>query len=218
MTPALTLLATLVGAYLIGAIPFGLIIGKMKGVNIRDHGSGNIGATNVLRVLGKPLGITCFILDFGKGLVPVLLARQLCQHQAPEWIDWLPLTAVFATVLGHVFSCFVNFKGGKGVATSAGAIMAVAPLPTTAALVIWLIVFRLSGYVSLGSIVAAFALPLCAVFQGRLYGDKLLPLPSLILFTVMAILVIWLHRANITRLRNGTESSFKRKKEAEESK
>ncbi len=218
MTPVLTLVVILVGSYLIGAIPFGLVIGKMKGINIREHGSGNIGATNVLRVLGKPLGITCFILDFGKGLVPVLLAQKLCGLHAPDWQDWLPLTAVFATVLGHVFSCFVNFKGGKGVATSAGAIMAVAPLPTTAALVVWLIVFRLSGYVSLGSIVAAMALPLCAVFQGRLYGTQKLPLPSLILFAIMAALVIWLHRANIGRLRQGTESSFKRKKETEESK
>ncbi|MEN9361722.1 MAG: glycerol-3-phosphate 1-O-acyltransferase PlsY [Verrucomicrobiota bacterium] len=218
MTPALTLVCILLGAYLIGAIPFGLIIGKMKGVNIREHGSGNIGATNVLRVLGKPLGITCFVLDFGKGLVPVLLAQELCRRHAQDWIDWLPLTAVFATVLGHVFSCFVNFKGGKGVATSAGAIMAVAPLPTAIALIVWLLVFRLSGYVSLGSIVAAIALPLCAVFQGRLYGSEKLPLPSLILFAVMAILVIWLHRANIARLRQGTESSFKRKNEAEESK
>lgn len=192
---------TLIVCYLIGSIPFGFLIAKAKGVDIRTVGSGNIGATNVLRTFGKKFGIPCFLLDFLKGLLPVLITIQLTDN------EYAPICAVAGTVLGHVFTIFLKFKGGKGVATTAGALTGLAPLAVLAGMAIWFIILKLTGYVSLGSIIAAIVLPIMIWFD--LFGE--VSVERKYFFIVMGILVAWRHRTNIQRLIKGEESSFKKK-------
>ncbi|MBM4152103.1 MAG: glycerol-3-phosphate 1-O-acyltransferase PlsY [Kiritimatiellaceae bacterium] len=187
-------------SYGIGSIPFGLLLAKTQGKDIRKMGSGNIGATNVLRCLGKPLGITCFVLDVLKGLLPALLFPTL-----GVGAHWGILFGT-AAILGHNFPIFLKFKGGKGVATSAGVLLGVAPLAVCAGLITWGIVFRLSGYVSLGSIIAALVVALVSWLRVGHYG-----LPTVIALSLLCALTIWRHRSNIQRLRNGTENKFQRK-------
>lgn len=193
---ALTLLA-----YLIGSIPFGLLLAKTKGVDIREQGSGNIGATNVLRCLGKPLGITCFTLDVLKGFLPAALFPMFGKIGA----DFPSIGILFgaAAILGHNFPVFLKFKGGKGVATSAGVLLGVAPLAVGLGILIWGIVFFVSGYVSLGSIVAAVAVAI----TGWVRYDTI----TAIALTLLGALAVWRHRANIKRLLAGTENRFQRK-------
>jgi glycerol-3-phosphate acyltransferase PlsY len=187
-------------SYLIGSIPFGLLIAKSKGKDIRAMGSGNIGATNVLRCLGKPTGITCFALDVLKGFLPAFFFPTLT-----EGGEGFGILFGIAAILGHNFPIFLKFKGGKGIATSAGVLLGVAPLAVLIGLVVWTVVFFTSGYVSLGSIVAAVAV----VATGWSTGYSLLVAIAL---TLLGALAIWRHRANIQRLINGTESKFERKK------
>lgn len=213
------------GAYLIGSIPFGVIIGRCKGVDIRAHGSKNIGATNVGRILGKRLGLLCFGLDVLKGAVAVLaagvvngtLGKRAAELSAPEM--WLWLAVAGAAVLGHMFSLFLGFRGGKGVATGFGAAVAmweVLTLPALGALVVWYAALRLFKYVSLASILAAISLPvgylLTVVPQDaadRPFAEVLDHLirtsPPLVGTLLIALLVIWAHRGNIARLRRGDE-------------
>lgn len=199
--------------FLAGSIPFGFFIGKAKGIDIRKLGSGNIGATNLGRLLGRRYFFLCFTLDVLKGLLPTLLAGYLLRFGAEGVWFWL-LCAV-APVLGHVFCPWLGFKGGKGVATGLGAVVAVYPVLTFAAagaFVIWAITAGASRYISLASIVAAASLPLwCA---GFLYlgepsprtGERLATgWPYLVTCAALAILVVWTHRQNIRRLRSGTE-------------
>ena len=202
----------LIASYLIGSIPFGLLIGKINKIDIRDHGSGNIGATNVLRTLGKKWGYCCFLLDFLKGFTPVMCFKMIIMNSdAPDTVKSyaIPLL-VFATVGGHVFSLFLKFKGGKGIATSAGAIMALAPYPVLVVLVIWILLFKMTGYVSLASILAGAALPFLALLSNYLKLSTLQN-PTIAMLFILAILVVVTHRANIKRLLNGTESSFKKR-------
>ena len=203
----------IVGAYLVGAIPFGLIIGKLNGVDIRTVGSGNIGATNVTRAVGKTAGKVCFFLDFLKGALPVLAAQLIYPG-----VHWLALVCGGAAVIGHIFPVYLKFKGGKGIATAAGGAFAIAPLPLIVALALWGIVFEISRYVSLASIVAAAALPLSALVL-RLTVDPVtapwylrVKTITVIAFAVIGVLAIFRHRSNIQRLLNGTESRFERKK------
>lgn len=186
-------------AYLIGSIPFGLLISKAKGVDIRKQGSGNIGATNVLRCLGKPLGITCFVLDALKGFLPAALFPMIGKVDPTFGI-------LFGTaaILGHNFPIFLKFKGGKGVATSAGVLLGVAPLAVVIGLLTWVIVFKTSGYVSLGSIIAALAVIATGWTAG--YGSVIATA-----LTLLGALTIYRHRENIKRLANGTENKFCRK-------
>jgi len=191
-------------SYLLGAVPFGLLIGRLKGIDIRRHGSGNIGATNVLRVLGKPLGITTFILDALKGFVPAFFAPRLgADGLDPQVLSIL--CGVFA-ILGHNFPVFLGFKGGKGVATSAGMLVGLAPPVALIGLCAWAVFFFTFRYVSLASILASAIAGVAGwwVYPGP---GKLLPA----VLSVLAVLVILRHRANITRLLNGTESKFNRK-------
>ena len=185
-------------SYLIGSVPFGLIIGKTQGKDIRQMGSGNIGATNVLRCLGKPLGITCFILDVLKGFLPAFLFWRAAGVSA----DFGILFGA-AAIIGHNFPVFLKFKGGKGVATSAGVLLGVAPAAVAIGLITWLIVFKISGYVSLGSIVAAGVV----VIAGWFFCT---PVTAGAL-TLLGALSIWRHRSNIVRLKNGTENKFTKK-------
>ncbi|MEO5917882.1 MAG: glycerol-3-phosphate 1-O-acyltransferase PlsY [Luteolibacter sp.] len=231
-------------AFLLGSIPFGLLIARAKGINIRDHGSGNIGATNVLRVVGKKYGITCLLLDALKGFIPVVVAINLVQiagkgnalHFAAldHFALVLPAAEQFkgqlihvltalAAVLGHNYSPWVGFKGGKGIATSAGVLLALMPAGIALLIIVWLVVFAASRYVSLASIVAAAALPLITHIGARfhhLQNDKSLPTlweagtwnkPLFVFSLVIAVLAIWKHRSNIERLLAGTENRFTRK-------
>lgn len=213
MTLLTLYLVSIITAYFLGSIPFGLLIGKINKIDIRDHGSGNIGATNVLRTLGKKWGYTCFLLDFLKGLLPVLLLSNFAEGQdiSETAKSWIPAVAMIATVCGHIFSIFLKFKGGKGVATSAGAIMALSWPTILAGLVVWGILFKAKGYVSLASILAGLSLPIFELILGFIKGQQ--SVPNLLLFTLAAVLVTVMHKSNIKRLREGTEASFKKKKE-----
>jgi glycerol-3-phosphate acyltransferase PlsY len=209
------LIAIIVGScYLIGSIPFGLIFGKINKIDIREHGSGNIGATNVLRTLGKRWGFTCFACDLLKGLLPVLGAKYLTVHYIPDALEYTPAIAIVSTVLGHVYSIFLKFKGGKGIATSAGAIIAIAPYSLLVCLIIWIIIFKSSGYVSLASIIAAIAIPFFSFLENSLKLHAPISNFSIGILFAIAVLVTLKHKSNIKRLMKGTESSFKKKPEA----
>lgn len=212
-------------AYLTGAIPFGVFIGWSRGIDIRSHGSKNIGATNVGRVLGRGLGVLCFVLDFLKGAAPVIAAGLWHQtlgrdaHLLTASQMWGWLAVMLATVLGHMFPVYLGFRGGKGVATTFGAMVAMYPLLTFAALgaiAVWYVSLRLFKYVSLASILAAASLPvgcLLSVLPRQAFDQPLADTmdglshasPPLIITAVLAGLVIYRHRANIGRLRRGEE-------------
>lgn len=190
-------------SYVVGSTPWGLLIGKFNGLDIRRHGSGNIGATNVRRVLGRDWGVACFALDFLKGLIPVLIFR----NWAGEGNEMPGLLAAAATVCGHVFPFWLRFKGGKGVATTVGALVAVAFWPVIICLVAWVVMFYLSHYVSVASLVAAAVLPLAHLILRRsdAFG------PTLVLLIALAGLIVVRHRSNIRRLIEGTEHRFGQK-------
>lgn len=206
---ALQYLLTALCAYLVGAVPFGFLIGRCYGVDIRKVGSGNIGATNVTRSIGKWQGKLCFLLDLLKGALPVAVV-QLTYPDLPS----LALLAGTATIAGHIFPIYLNFKGGKGISTAAGVALALAPIPLLAAFAIWVVTFLTSRYVSLASIVAAAMLPiLTAIFMVTGVGTATAKSPIvLVFFIIIAILAIYRHKSNIARLRNGTESRFEKKK------
>ena len=207
----------ILAAYVIGATPFGFLMGKAKGLDIRNHGSGNIGATNVLRIVGKKEGIIVFGLDVLKGLVPVLvgqrLAAQILGEHAGQWLSVVCVLIALATILGHNHTFWLGFKGGKGVATSGGALVALMPWAVLAALVVWLAVFYAKRYVSLASICAAATIPAALLVQGALCGRHEPPL--LLLALLVALLGIWRHRLNIVRLRAGTENRMGKKPKKE---
>ena len=197
-----------VTGYLIGSIPFGFIIGKLKGIYIRTVGSGNIRATNVTRAVSPLAGKICFALDFCKGLLPVLALKLLVSKgiiTAPA-LGLGELAVIFAVVLGHMFTCFLGFKGGKGIATAVGGVAAIAPLPAVAAFLTWLVIFKASGYVSLGSILGAVSLP---IWMAVLTLLKVTAFPGwsvMIFFVLLAAVATWTHRSNIRRLLDGTET------------
>lgn len=188
------------GAYLLGSVPFALVISRVFfRIDIREHGSGNVGATNVVRVLGRGPGIACFLLDFLKGLVPTWLGG----HFGLPW--WAVLLLGVATILGHSRSVFLRFTGGKSVATGAGVIVALSPWVGLSALAVWAVVFALGRIVSLGSILAAASLPLLMV----LFRE---PVPYVVFSVVVALYVILRHRSNIERLLKGQEQRMGTKK------
>jgi glycerol-3-phosphate acyltransferase PlsY len=198
-------------AYLLGSIPFGLIVGKSRGVDPRTSGSGNIGATNVGRLLGRKFFALVFTLDLLKGLLPMLAAAAALRGETPErrtYVLWLLVGA--AAILGHMFSLFLGFRGGKGVATSTGVLLGLWPYCTLPALVgaaVWVVAFKLWRYVSLASIVGAAAFPVAYAGIGLARGWDVLgrQLPLLVFAVAMAGLIVYKHRTNIARLRAGTE-------------
>jgi len=208
--PILSYLLTVLGAYLLGSIPTGFLAAKAKGIDIRSVGSGNIGATNAMRVLGKPAGITVLLLDAAKGFLAVCLATGLARHggQTDETIATLRVLAGIGAVLGHNYTCWLKFKGGKGIATTAGVYLALAPWALLAALVFFLLTVVTTRYVSLGSIFGAVALP---AFVWVLHPHELL---LGIVTTALGLLAIYKHKGNIQRLRAGTENRLGQKKEA----
>lgn len=194
-----------IAAYLLGSIPFGYLIVKMgRGSDVRGAGSGNIGATNVTRVAGKAAGLATLMLDAGKGYLAVWLAMRW-SHENIRWM----MAAAVAVVLGHTFSCWLRFRGGKGVATGLGVFLAVVWQAVLATLLVWLVVVAFWRYVSLGSVVAAAALPILVYL---FYAPRHAP-PLAVSFgsVAVAIIVIFKHRENIARLIAGTESRLKRK-------
>lgn len=207
---------SVLAAYLIGAIPFGLIIGWMRGVDIRKVGSGNIGATNLGRVAGRKWGLLGFLLDVLKGALPVLVAGLYFGWitddvlLAPAAWQWL-LIAV-AAIIGHVYPVYLGFRGGKGVATSFGVLLGVWPyltIPAVAGLLTWLLFASALRYVSLASVVAAVLLP-CFIALAAACSSRTFALsPFLIVTSLMALLVVVRHRSNIVRLLQGTENRLK---------
>jgi acyl phosphate:glycerol-3-phosphate acyltransferase len=204
----MVLLFSIVGmAYLLGSIPCGYIAGRLAGIDVREHGSGNIGATNVLRVLGKPWGFAVFFADALKGLVAVRLAFIMVagRPEAQAYADSYAILAAAACVVGHSFPVWLKFKGGKGVATSAGALFGVEPIAAFSIFLVWVVVFLITRYVSVASILAATALPIVVAMLSKTHG------PVVFYFSLaMTVLVVWRHRSNMSRLLNGTEQRFTR--------
>lgn len=220
MPPLAHWLVFMLLAFLLGSIPFGLLIARAKGIDIRKHGSGNIGATNVGRVLGKKYFVICFTLDFLKGFCPTLLAGVYFgisgRMDVPREAAYLWLTVMLCPVLGHVFSPWIGFKGGKGVATGLGSALGLFPVFTIAGLfagAVFGVVARTTRYVSVASMAAGLSVP---IFVLLLYvfinvgTSRRVPFESSVPFLgfgcVLAALVIWTHRANIKRLRAGIEN------------
>jgi glycerol-3-phosphate acyltransferase PlsY len=206
-------LILIIPAYLLGSIPFGLIIAKAHGKDLRSIGSGNIGATNVSRALGRKWAYFCFVLDGLKGFVPTLVAVLLISA-APSITDLLLTLAVgVAAILGHIFPIYIKFKGGKGVTTSFGVALGLWPFYTLCALfafALWAVVVLIWRYVSLASIVASVAFPLALVLAIILVHDWKLPQlwPLLIAAVAIPVMVIIRHRENIKRLLAGTETKI----------
>ena len=223
-------------AFLLGSIPFGLLIAKSQGINIREHGSGNIGATNVLRVVGKKFGISCFILDFIKGLVPSLIGISLIQYAGQDqtmtikalssWattfpadsrasIQTLQLATGLCAILGHNYSPWVGFKGGKGIATSAGVFCAFAPFAIPVLILVWCAFFFTTRYVSVASIAASIGLPLTVLWGSWFHGkiaDGSWNKPLFFFSLFIGAMAVWKHRSNIKKLMNGTDNRFSPKK------
>ncbi|OVE73810.1 acyl-phosphate glycerol 3-phosphate acyltransferase [bacterium B17] len=197
-------------AYLFGAIPFGLLAAKSKGIDIRTAGSGNIGATNVLRVMGKKWGILVLLLDAMKGFIPAKFFPILAASQAENInIQGLGVACALLAVAGHNWPVYLKFKGGKGIATTAGALLGFAPAALGTGLAAWIIVFAISKYVSLASITAALVIPTYAWIMYRSDGF-LIP----IILTLLGTVAIIRHKANISRLLSGTESKIEKKRDA----
>ncbi len=215
--------AAVAASYLVGAIPFGFVLARvLKGVDVRRIGSGNIGATNVARAAGPRIGILAFVLDVAKGAaaataIPLaawawsrgtgpgaegLAAFMRAAYSDGSYLE-LAMACGMAAIVGHVWTIFLGFRGGKGVATSLGVLLGLAPWPTLAALFLWALVTRVTGYVSIGSIVAAAALPavLAILHRHTLARDWRL----LVFALLVAAIVVWRHRGNVKRLREGTE-------------
>lgn len=219
----------IVGAYLLGSIPFGVLIGRIKGVNIREHGSRNIGATNVGRVLGRKFGFLCFFLDMSKGAVPVLIAGLQSDvigrnpMELPGGELWLWMFVAIAALLGHMYSVFLGFGGGKGVATAFGSLVAMWPvltIPALIALAAWIIVVMSTRVISLASMTAATVVPIATLISLFIAdGDardtantsaRLVNASAPMTITIaIAALVLWRHRSNIRRLLRGEEHIVK---------
>ena len=183
----------LVIAYLLGSIPFAYIAGRLHGVDLRTVGSGNLGATNVFRTLGRTVGVVVMILDIAKGAAAVLIAQWLAGGA------WWPLAAGALAILGHVFPVWTGFKGGKGVAVAGGALIGLVPAASGVLIVLWLLLVVLTRYVSVASIVCALAAaPLAWAFGA--------PWSYVAFIALAGLFVIWKHRENIQRLLHGTEN------------
>ena len=206
---SLPIVAALIIAYLLGAVPFGMLLARLKGVDIRKAGSGNIGATNVFRSVSKALGITTFVLDFLKGFLPAFLFPILLQRIAgvDDPAKWLALGCGAAAIAGHNWPVYLRFKGGKGVATGAGMLAGVFPHGIVIGLAVWILCLLLSGYVSLSSVLAALTVAVSG-WLFFLYGGSSLPVA--VILSILCALIILRHAPNIRRLCNGTEHRFKR--------
>ncbi|HET6402640.1 MAG TPA: glycerol-3-phosphate 1-O-acyltransferase PlsY [Candidatus Kapabacteria bacterium] len=212
----INLVFVIIASYLIGSIPFGVIISKrFRGFDIRTKGSGNIGSTNAFRVLGWKLGLAVQILDLAKGLGVILLATAFFNglpfHNATPFQDItvFRLIAGCSAVVGHVFTIFAGFRGGKGISTTAGMLIGIAPVELAVAVGIFLLVVFLSGYVSLASIIAAITLPTTMFLRENAFGVQITGYNTLIFFAIgLSSFLIYTHRANIKRLLAKREHRF----------
>jgi glycerol-3-phosphate acyltransferase PlsY len=198
-------------AYLLGSIPSGYIAGRIGGIDVRKVGSGNVGATNVTRVLGKRFGYPVFVVDFGKGLAAVTVGMMIAKsaQPSPKFIDLCGAGTAIFSVVSHSYPIWLGFKGGKGVATSLGSLFGLNWVAASIACVVWILIFQVTRYVSLSSIAAAAALPLTIAIMLLL---KQLQTPILLYFSLcLAAIIIMRHRSNLSRLFNGTETRFARK-------
>ena len=195
------IILSFVFAYLIGSIPTSYLMGKIiKGIDIRDYGSGNVGATNALRVLGTKIGIITLLIDIGKGFFAVQIGKQLVSEPTNLFLIGTGLLAI----IGHIFTIFLKFKGGKGVATSTGVFIALSPLPIAIALIVFVVTVWISKYVSLGSMVAAlvfFLLELMVNVRNRFANVELL----IFIFLLMVFIIVR-HKTNIKRIIDGNEN------------
>jgi len=212
MTTAMIYSVCGVLAYLLGAIPFGLLIARAKGVDIRTVGSGNIGATNVFRALGKWWGLLAFACDALKGFIPASVFPLLAKTMGASGGGVvLPLVCACLTIAGHNWPVYLRFKGGKGVATSVGALVGLAPMAAVIGLLTWALVFVATRYVSAASIAASIMVAGAVWF---FYAETGVLLPSVL--TVLCGLVIWRHKSNIQRLIHGSENRFEFKKKKQD--
>jgi glycerol-3-phosphate acyltransferase PlsY len=207
----LTLAGAAIASYLVGSIPAGYLAGRLAGIDIRRVGSGNIGATNVTRVLGRRYGYPVFVFDFAKGRLAVFVSILLCLNvQArPGSTETYGIVGAVFSVLGHMFPVWLGFNGGKGVATSAGALFGLMPLAALIAGVVWVLVFELTRYVSLASVTAGATLPV--VVLGLTYIRHTNGMELFYFSLCLAVIVVFRHRSNLSRLMHGTEPRFKRK-------
>ena len=208
--PVLSYIVTALIAYLLGSIPTGFLVAKARNVDIRTVGSGNIGATNAFRVLGTRFGVLVLLVDAAKGWISVaVVAPVVAQILNGAPVEYLKIAAGLSAILGHNFTCWLHFKGGKGIATTAGVLIALVPWALLIILVVWIISFLLTRYVSVGSIAASLTLPFATWFTT---GHDI----GLTAITAgMSLLAIYKHRVNIRRLRDGTENRIEfKKKEA----
>jgi acyl phosphate:glycerol-3-phosphate acyltransferase len=205
--PILSYILTALGAYLLGSIPTGFLVAKAKGIDIRSVGSGNIGATNAMRVLGKPAGIFVLLMDAAKGFAAVWLATLWLNGNSNADLQTLRVVAGIFAVLGHNYTCWLKFKGGKGIATTAGVYLALAPWALLVALAVFILAIVLTRYVSVGSIAGAIALPatVWVMTPHNLFLG--------IVTTALGALAIYKHKSNIQRLIAGTENRLGQKKE-----
>ncbi|MCD6376134.1 MAG: glycerol-3-phosphate 1-O-acyltransferase PlsY [Caldisericaceae bacterium] len=207
----LNLLILIVISYLMGSFPTAIIAGKLlKNIDIRDHGSGNAGATNVFRVLGWRAAIVVLLIDMIKGFVPVFFLAPALVTSA-EQVIYFQLLAAIAAILGHIFTVFAGFKGGKGVGASAGAFLALAPLPLLLALLTFIIIVAWTHYVSLGSLLASLVFVVILVLQKFVFHMDI-PNVLLIISGVIVALIWFAHRSNIKRLLQGNENRLEFKK------
>jgi len=213
-----SLLLAIAAGYLIGSIPFGVIVSKyFKGFDLRTKGSGNMGSTNAFRVLGWKLGLLVQVLDLAKGVTAILVATLLFNglpfHNATPFEDLtvFRIIAGVAAVLGHCYTIFAGFRGGKGISTAAGMLIAIAPVELAVAFGMFLLVVTLSGYVSLASIIAAIMFPVTMFLRAEAFGVEITGYHTMIIFAIiLAAFLIFMHRTNIKRLLNNTENRFEK--------
>lgn len=200
------------GAYLLGSLPNGFLIGRARGVDLRTAGSGNIGATNALRVLGKGWGYTCFALDLAKGFAAVFVARTVVADAWDLVPAWSGIVAAVLVIIGHNFPVWLKFKGGKGIATSGGVILGLFPWPAFAIpLATWVILFFATRYVSVASIACSIMVPV-SLFGLWWAGWPGTDEAYLVVGLVMGAMAVWRHRSNVKRLMAGTETKFEKRK------
>ena len=218
--PYLICAALVLASYIVGSLPFGFWISKSLGVDIRNQGSGNIGATNVLRTLGRKVGITVLMLDISKGFLPVLIGSIIIFNQLPDSMldieeieGTIYVLLAIGAILGHNYTFWLGFKGGKGIATSAGAIMPFLPEVLIGSLFVWILFFFLSRYVAIASIAAAFSIPILTISldHNYLFPNINSSWPVISFGIIASIMAIWRHRSNIQRLIKGEEDQFERK-------
>lgn len=199
----MTAILAIILSYLIGSIPSGYIAGKLKGIDIREHGSGNIGFTNVLRVLGILPGVIVLLADVGKAVIAVLAVSQLGRLQPGAMAPYLPALCGGTVLLGNVWTIFLKFRGGKGVATSLGIFLSISPIAGLISLAVWIIVVVITRYVSLGSILLciSFCITVFITNGEYIWGIRILAL-------VVTVIVIYRHKGNIQRLISGEERKF----------